>query len=115
MNNPQINASQEEMINIDIEDAKRAIDRYEALLRLFENKDFQNVILKDYVENESTRLTMALADPNLAPRRNEMLEQLLSISNFNQYLITVQKTGYEMKQRMDEFLETRDEIIKEGK
>ena len=114
MNKPQINASQEEMINVDIEDAKLAIARYEALLRLFDNKDFEEVILKDYIEHESTRLTMALADPNPALNRNNLLEQLLAISNFNQYLITVQRTGYEMKQRMDEFLKTRDEIIEEG-
>ena len=102
--------NEQQMIEIDIEEAKTQIRRMEALKRLYENPDFKEVILKGYLEEESVRLVAAVANPNVDKYRNRFLEMIIAISHFRQYLQNTLTMGKDMKETMEEMYETKDEI-----
>ena len=95
-------------IDISIEEAQSIVNRAKALDRLMENKDFQELIVKGYLEQEAVRITQALANPAMDSRRNSLLEQLLAISHLQQYFNAMRAMGKEYSESLKELYELKD-------
>ena len=66
-------------------------DRAESLNRLFDDKDFQKVIVEGYLKEEALRLTGLLGHDHIRKQnlRPEIMERLIAISNLQDYFRTV--------------------------
>lgn len=67
----------------------------EALLRLHNNKDFQKVILEGYFKNKAVDGVSLLATDYVKRNglRSEVMEQLIAISNLEDYFSTIINLG----------------------
>ncbi len=102
-------------IEIDIKEAKHAIDILQALRRLSKNKDFKTIISKGYLEDEATRCVLLKADDQFQTeeRQQKMNNSINAIGHFHQYLLKIEKLGLMAQQAIEEQRNTRDEIMKE--
>tara|TARA_R110002049_G_scaffold163137_2_gene328957 strand:- start:756 stop:1085 length:330 start_codon:yes stop_codon:yes gene_type:complete len=57
--------SNETVLNLTLEQANKAIERNAALVRLYQNKDFQNAVLEGYFKDEAVRLVLAKGNPSM--------------------------------------------------
>ena len=83
--------SQEQIIEITMQQAQVAVDQGNALERLTRNKDFQLLFEQGYFLDEPQRLTMSMASPSTTTEQDRLVihNGLLGISQLNQYLNTV--------------------------
>lgn len=67
------------------------VDLNDSLNRLMKNHDFQQVILDGYLKNKSLGAVSMLGRPDIKKRgeRPDVIEELVAISNLQQYLFTV--------------------------
>jgi hypothetical protein len=88
-----------------------AIEMLESLERLEKNNDFKKVILDGYCKDEVLRASSLLADPTIKSqgRRPDVMEQLVAISTFENYLMIIRKLGEQAKYQKENPLEP-DEI-----
>lgn len=88
-------SSQITEIEISQQHARAAVARAEALTRLTQNRDFQEVILKGYFENEAVRLVHALTDPALQSVESQasLMAQMRAIAECSGYLNQVLRAG----------------------
>lgn len=102
-------------IEISIEDAKRAIARKDALIRLEGNHDFQELIQKGFLEQHAIRQVMLKAAPGQQSdeQQNIFDAQIVAIGNFKQYLIAVFTTGMQAEQALAADEATMEEILSE--
>jgi hypothetical protein len=98
-------------IEITIEQCKEVIERGKALNRLLENPDFSSLIMKGYMERESHRLTLLLADPSCeTPQaRENIVRDLSAIAQLNAHFRTI-RTAAEVAQRT---LVEHEELLQE--
>lgn len=82
-------------IEITIEDCKEVVNRGKALERLLENPDFNSLIMKGYMERESHRLTLLLADPacETPQARDNIVRDLSAIAQLNAFFRTVRTSA----------------------
>lgn len=78
-------------VEISIESARTIANRYQALDRLLDNKDFQLLIRKGYQKDEPIRLANVSADPRVDSEA--VMEELKAIGYFTQYLMGVEQMG----------------------
>lgn len=104
------NEEQLENIEISIEQAKKAIDMMESLLKLTKNKDFKKVINEGYFEKEASRLVLLKADPSMqSPEDQRLLDNsIIAIGFLRQYFSAVIQMG-----RMAERSIANDEVTRE--
>ena len=83
--------------NVELESVERAmlVQKYEALQRLKDNKDFQIVVLDGYlkekaVDGVSLLGTDYVLDNNL---RGKLIEELVAISRFEGYMRMIENLG----------------------
>lgn len=78
-------------IEITIEDCKEVVNRGAALERLLDNPDFNSLIMKGYMERESHRLTLLLADPacETPQARDNIVRDLSAIAQLNAFFRTI--------------------------
>lgn len=78
-------------IEVTIEQCKEVVERGKSLERLLNNPDFNSLIMKDYMERESHRLTLLLADPacESAQGRENVMRDLSAIAQLNAFFRTV--------------------------
>lgn len=78
-------------IEVTIEQCKEVVERGKSLDRLLEHPDFTSLIMKDYMERESHRLTLLLADPSCetAQARDNIMRDLSAIAQLNAFFRTV--------------------------
>lgn len=82
-------------IEVTIEQCKEVVERGKTLERLLNHPDFESLIMKDYMERESHRLTLLLADPSCeTPQaRDNVVRDLSAIAQLNAYFRTVRTAG----------------------
>lgn len=83
------------------------IQMLEALERLENNKDFQKVILNGYMVDESLRLSSLLANPTIKTqgKRTDIMEMLVAISTFGEYMNTIKAMGATAKYQQENPIE----------
>ena len=107
--------SEMEHIQIHIEEVKHLIALKDALLRLKQNKDFQEVVEKTYLEKEALRLVYARANLNLTEeQRANALSMLDGIGHFVCFLDGIIAQGKHFEEELKEYEEAQEEIAKEG-
>ena len=92
----------EKQIEISIDAAKGAVDRKNAIARLFENEDFKLIFEKGYFEQEAARLVGLLADPEFASdeKHQELINDMLGVSATKQYLLNLHRFGVQMERQI---------------
>lgn len=103
MNNLKLN----ENVELESADNSYAVEMYEALERLYDNKDFQKVILDGYFKNEPIRITSMLATDYIRKtgKRPELMEHLVAISNLEDWFNTIVQIGAPVEYTDEELLE----------
>ena len=87
------NATKE--IEVTIEQCVERIDMARKLEILLNNTDFNDLIMTGYMERESHRLTLMLADPACETPQGQanVVRDLSAIAQLNAYFRTVRKAG----------------------
>ena len=105
-----------ENIEINIEHAKKYVNKMNSVFNLSKNRDFNDVIDKGYFEEEASRLVLLKADPNLQKPEDQasIIRSIDAIGHFRQYLSTVVSMGRMMEKSLMDDMETRQELLVEG-
>lgn len=105
---------QEEMVELEtsIEEAKKYIERKDALYRLMGNSDFKKIIDEDYLREEAIRLTHLLGSPDthLKTVQEDILNDLKGIASLKRYFHTTILMGRDAEQMIISHEETLDEL-----
>lgn len=98
-------------IEVTIEQCKEVVERGKSLERLLNHPDFNTLIMKDYMERESHRLTLLLADPSCetVQGRDNIMRDLSAIAQLNAYFRTV-RTAADVADRS---LKEHQELLQE--
>lgn len=98
-------------IEVSIEELKIYVDRKAMLKRLTNNPDFQELIEKDYLINEASRMLLLRDDPNLPATKKAFLEaDLYGPGAFKRYLSTIFQLGDIAENNIAQMHETIEEI-----
>lgn len=91
----QVNPTDRVETELEYADRTHNIQMFEALDRLHSNEDFQKVILEGYFQNEPVRITGLLATDYIrnSGMRPVLMEQLVAISNLQDYFKTIVNLG----------------------
>lgn len=107
-------------VEISIEDAKRKIERSEALARLEKNKDFQLLFLEGLMKEDAIRQVMLLASPGLkAPGEGAIVakagiqSRMEMIGELYNWCRWTHMEGNQSRKALEEHEETRVELLKE--
>jgi hypothetical protein len=95
MNN--LDTAQENLVEIENQEWK---DKYKALARLYDNPDFQLVILKGYFQDKAVNSVSMLAHPHTVQTggRAEVMEELIAISRLQDHFIMIRNLGAPMSE-----------------
>lgn len=102
--------SEEKLLEVSIEEAKKMVDLRDQALRLTDNREFRNVILNGYLKEEAIRLSEISAMSQLKDSRDEIFLEIQGISLFHQYMRQVISRGDVAEQEIREQYETLDEL-----
>ena len=95
-------------IQVTIEEAKKAIEDMELVIKLINSKPFKNIIGKQYFEEESVRLVGLLSEEGLDDKQMAGVHrQMFGISNLQRFLREKITLGRDMEQTM---LEAQEEL-----
>jgi hypothetical protein len=80
------------------------IDKYHALVRLYDNPDFQLVITEGYFQEKAVNSVSMLANPGVVRdgARGEIMEELVAISRLQDYFIVIRNLGRPMEDDADD-------------
>mgnify|MGYP000513030699 CR=1 FL=1 len=100
-------------IDIEIEDAKRAIKRADMLDRLAKNADFQGLIEEGYFKEEASNIVIAKAIPHLREEKHQKIfdNRIIAIGELRQWLGEVGQQGAISRKALAEAESIRDEVI----
>lgn len=104
-----------ENLEITIEQAKRAIARRDAYVRLQKNEDFKMLIEKGFLESHAVRQVMLKAHPSLQEEKQQKMfdNQITAVGGFKQFLVSVFTEGMNAEQSLQADEATREEILAE--
>tara|TARA_R110000787_G_scaffold264607_1_gene370533 strand:- start:296 stop:628 length:333 start_codon:yes stop_codon:yes gene_type:complete len=103
-----------EHIDIQITTAEKLIILRDNFYKLSENKYFKEIILNDYFKEEAARLVMAKSNSNLDESQQHSIDNMIAgIGSLSNYFDMLIRRGNEMEVSMQEFEQTREEILAE--
>lgn len=104
-----------EQVEISIEQAKEAIAKRDALVRLTANPDFKKIVLEGYFEKEASRLVLLKADPEMQgdTEQKQINNSINAIGYVRLYFHTIMQIGAQMDRTMAEDEKTREELLAE--
>ena len=106
--------TEQEGLEINIEEARKVIARRDSLVKLRGNKEFKEVIEDSYFKEEATRLVMAKG-AGLKPEQEDNIDKMMyGIGALVQYLDNILRMGDEMEQVLREDEETLSDLANEG-
>lgn len=105
-----------ETIELQIEDAKKKIERKAMLVRLENNPDFKELITKGFLESHAVRQVMLKAHPGLQSESAQKMldQQITAIGGFKQFLVNVYSEGVNAEVAMAADEATREELLSEA-
>ena len=101
-------------IEVDLEDAKAAVAKSEALERLHQNKDFKEVVLQGYFRDHAADLTSLLAHPAMTQQRELILRSIEAVGETQQYFSTVFQQGAMQAEAISQHETALSELAEEG-
>ena len=99
-----------EHVELSIEEARKKVERGEAALRLAENSDFKELVLKGYCKDEAVRLVNTLNEVGFEESQPDINRMLASISDFNRYMRHIVREGKQAENAIIEHEETLDDL-----
>jgi len=106
--------SQIQEIELSIAEARKLVQKRDQLYKLMKIRDFREIIEQGYFIDEAARLVSISADPNLKDKRDEIILQIQSISNYRQYLQTIITLGNMAENEIRDNEEVIDDLTQEG-
>jgi hypothetical protein len=109
------NAVDLQNVEIAIQQHKAAIARKDCLVRLQQNRDFQELIEKGFLESHAVRQVLLKAHPGLQePAQQNLLDQqITAIGGLKQFLISVYTEGMNAQEALRADEATREELLRE--
>lgn len=103
-------------LEISIEEAKAKIERKQALTRLQDNKDFDLLIQKGFLEQHAIRQVMLKSHPGMQGEelQRTLDNQIVAIGGFKQYLISIWSEGTSAAEALEADEATLEEIMQGG-
>ena len=110
------NSQQIQEIELNMKHGQNLVDQGNALERLRSNKDFKQVVLNSYFQQEAVRLVQLKADPNMqtADKQASIIKQIDAIGSVAQYFQTLSQLASMARKAMEADEEMRDELLAEG-
>lgn len=103
-----------QQVEIDIDHARKAIKKMEALDRLYRNKDFQEVVAEGYFKDEASRLVLLKGDVNINDESERHCEKMINgIGCLRAYFQMVNHFGSQAQAAMEDYENTREELLQE--
>jgi len=104
-------SSEIEEIEVTIKEMQKLVDTGDRVERLIKNKDFEDLIMKHYFENEVVRLGMLVSEPNLTDHQRSCVQRdLEAIGSFQRFLRHTSMAGYNARQSIEEHEEELAEV-----
>jgi hypothetical protein len=99
-------------VEMSIADAKKAVQRRDAMYRLEKNKDFKALILEGFMEKHAVRQVMLKASPQMqSPELQAMVDmQITAIGQFKQFMYGVVVMGNNAEKAMEADEATLEEL-----
>lgn len=97
-----------------VEECKRAVELRDMAIKLYDNKEFNFLIAKGYLEGEAVRLTSLLGDPNDMVDQEAVAAQLRGIAEFRRYLSGIVQFGNIRERELQGHYETLEDLRGEG-
>ena len=103
-----------EEVEVNIAEAKLAVQDKDYLQGLFQDARFKRIIEEKYFQEECQRLVM-LKGANLRPEQLERVDRLMyGISSLDQFFRQIIAIGNQMEQALRDDEETREELLREN-
>ena len=102
-----------EEVEIQIDMAKRIRSLRDNCVKLHSNKQFKDVVLKGYFEEEAARLVMAKSSNMNEAQMRTIDGMILGVGALANYFEMVMRRGSEMDVALGEHEQTREEILAE--
>jgi len=105
-----------ETLEVQMDQAKDAIELRDAVRRLINNKDFQKVILEGYFEKEPARLVALLSDPSMQieDRQVGLKNSMIGIGQLQMHFRFIESYAQQMEAAMQEDEETHTNMMAEA-
>lgn len=110
------NETQQEAVEVSIEECKRAIAMRDAALKLKSNPAFKKLILQGFFQDEAAALVMKKSDPNCQDEANQAVinKSIDSIGLFRQFLVETIQKGNQMEGALEADRKTLEELQEEA-
>lgn len=104
-----------EQLDAAIRSNKKNVERGKAMARLLSNKDFKEVILVGYFEQEAIRLVHLRSDPNMqtAEKQESIIKQMDAIAALSEYLRVQEHLCEQAAKQLEADEEFRAELAQE--
>lgn len=104
-----------EQIEVSISEARKTVNKMEALLRLLDNKDFLEVIEDGYFKDEASRIVLLKADPEMQEDKyqNQLDNSIIAIGTLRQYFRSIMQLGRMAERSIKDDETTREELLAE--
>ena len=111
-----MNTLELQQLELSIKQAQQIVNLGESLERLVVNRDFKELILKGYFEQEAIRLVHLKCDDNMQSSASQysIEKQMMGIGAFSAYLDTVRIRAQMAVNSLASDEETRNELLEEG-
>lgn len=101
-------------LEIDIDMARAAIHKMEALDRLYKNRDFKELITDGYFMKEASRNVLLKGDLNITEETERHCDKMIvGIGCLRAYFQTVNHFGQQAQVAMVDYEETHQELLQE--
>ena len=102
-----------EQLDANIRESRKILKRGVALERLYSNRDFKEVILNGYMEQEAIRLVHLRVDPSMQSPEMQasLIKQIDAVANLGDYFRTVHHKAMLAEKGIASDEETREELL----
>ena len=103
-----------QQLEIDIDQARAALQKMEALERLFNNRDFKELITEGYFVQEASRCVLLKGDLNVTDETRDHCDRMINgIGLLRGYFQQVNYFGQQAQAAMEDYEDTREELLQE--
>lgn len=103
-----------EQVEISLQHAKKAIEKMEALERLYHNRDFKLVIAEGYFQDEASRLVLLKGDLNITEESERHCDKMINgVGCLRAYFQMVNHFGDQAEKAVEDDQNTREELLAE--
>lgn len=102
-------------VELTIEEAKKQINKMNALIRLTNNKDYKEIFMEGFFKEYAVNQVMLRADPSQQSDADQetLLKNIDSISRLWMHLNSVITMGRRAEEAMEDYENTRQELLEE--